>query len=478
MSRIGNQNMDSRTLVLPNVYEFNRRGLPPELPKRDLDSWRDVGNVLTDLALFWSGEDKLIVSPRPIDSGFVQYVRDHVGFQRLLVQSPRPPRRCESGLSRAVLADPELLQRVVEYVRGGESTTLLTWGITEDVYLFLDALTSQGASVKAPDVPPRHSYWNVIYLDSKAGFRHRCTEIGASDQRIAMPEGFICHSLADVVEFVRYFYRRGSGCVLKPNRGLGGIGIIMLELEWAKHPDELLLKHIENQAAKNPYFFTHGPIIVERKIQARPMRVDSLTTIGSVFMNALIGSDGQIEVLGGGCELRDNNNHYVGAQMGKGSVIESVASTVEPVMWAICRAVASYGHRGHVGVDFLLDDEGNPVILELNPRRCSESHVYDLARRFFGIQWRSTCYALTRLPLSVMLDAEPDIGSVLEAFDAVSRQVSSAGMLVIPTCVSWLHLGNHGIGYVIFGPDKETVDHGETVLLNELACRGIHRKHR
>jgi hypothetical protein len=143
-------------------------------------------------------------------------------------------------------------------------------------------------------------------------------------------------------------------------------------------------------------------------------------------------------------------------------------------MLQVCEAAMCYGYCGHIGVDFLLDESGVPQILELNPRRCGESHVYDLAIKLYGPTWSSSRIVLTRLPMYVEAAENWRLAGILEAFDRVNQRHGGDGVLAIPTCVSWLRLVPPGLGYVMFGPHNAAIAAAETSLLELLTLEGIH----
>lgn len=199
---------------------------------------------------------------------------------------------------------------------------------------------------------------------------------------------------------------------------------------------------------------------------------------GAISAHGFVNADGQTHVLGTARELRDVTNAYVGAELGKGAISADVATQVESLMHVTGTALASHGYCGHVGIDVLLDAVGTPWLLEVNPRRCSGAHVYDIGTRLFGPNWATTRYALSRLPLEVIVERAVTVEQVLDVLDRVNDLLSDAGVVVIPTCLSGLEGDEPLIGYVVFGTDRQTVLDSERVLLARFAHAGVHRKHR
>ena len=463
-----NGQMNKSTLVIPNVFEFNTKSIASGVLDKYLNSWREVGTALADLAIFWPGEYKIIASRRLINSHFVEYITNKLNYKQIRNYSPSVNSR---DLFNDILEDNTINQLLINELQNQESD-LITWGTTKGVYKFCDTLNDMGIKLDTPDTTSRSNYWAVLYIDSKAGFRHICCPV--DPQIISMPRGFVCN-LSDALEYIRTFYNAGDGCFIKSNIGVGGVGLIPLNLEWKKHSDKKFQTYIDQETQKMPYLFDSSPIVVEQKIRQKLVRVDSNTIAGAFFVNLFIHSTGEVELLGGGCELRNNHNHYVGAQMGIGSVFDqTVAHECEKISRYLCQLFASLGYQGNIGFDYLLDENDKLYVLEANPRRCSEAHIYDLATRLFDTEWRSHKYVLTRLPLRIKATTDTDANSVIDLFADVGCELGK-GVDLFLTCISWLDIKNDpGLGYVILGPDKYVVDNADLLLHHRLAEIGLH----
>lgn len=464
--------MISRSIIVPNIYDFNRSGMTSVLSDISQKRWRDVGNALSDMCLYWSADDKFIISPRPIDPAFIDFTSRLLGCQQTIVRSPKR----DTDLIEDLIADQELLDELVNFGANSNSVNLLNWGATEGIYHLWRLLEHRGLSIQARDLPSRDCYWCVIYFDSKAGFRHFYERTMISAPKIAMPEGFICSSVRSIIEFVRYFFHKNGGCVIKANHGVNGVGIISLEPKWSRHSDEMLLHYIRNQVEEAEMFFSEGPIVVEELIKTNQIDIDKATVAGSVFMNAYIDADGQTSIIGCGSELRDRTNHYIGAQMGRYSYAELFALELEPFVQHIGDLMAKCGYRGHFGLDFLINNGGRPIVLELNPRRCSESPIFDLAHHLYGTNWRSTHSVIFRLPFYVALKRDISIAEVVEVFDSVNLKLADSNAIVVPICLNWLFLNPSAVGYAVIGTEQMQIQQAEDLLIHGLADKGVCRR--
>lgn len=458
------------SVVVPNIHEYVRRGMDPNFPERLLAEWRDIGSGFSEVSLFWEGEGKLVISPKPIDSNFIDYIKQLLEYKELFVVTPK---NYTSEFCRDILNDELTLSEIVSYVKNRNSVHFLPWGATESVYLLLETLQERGADIVSEELPSRDYYWTSLHFDSKVGFRELCASLRQIDSRIQIPTGFTCNSLSEAIELLRWFYARRTPCVLKASMGVSGFGNVFLYGELFEQSFDNVAAYVKDAIRELPYF-THGAAVVEKMIITESSDIPaSQLCPSSVFMNGVILSDGGVEIVGGGAEIRDKRCYYVGAEVGKDTLLDSVVTTLEPIMYRIGEAISEHGYRGQWGVDFVISTSGIPIAIELNARRCSSSHVYAMVKRFYGKEWMSACYAISRLPYYVQVAPEVSIDAVLCAFEKTNAMYKKDRILAVPTQVSWLHQTHPGIGYTLFGTNKSRVKSAECYLRKRLSAHGI-----
>jgi len=435
-----------RTLVLVNPFEFNLRCLRKDLPREQAERWRAVAAAYGDLAVWWASGDRLLataVPPHPnllavADGGRIEVVC--------------PGEQSSHGLCRDLLADAGALRHILDFAAWGPEPLVVTaWGATEGLYALLDWLGEHAGYQVKCDLVPRQNYWVSTQLDGKASLRALAAEAG-----LVMAPGWICQDLAEAAEVASARLALGEALVVKANLGVSGVGVYRLDPEEKTPPPARVLAKLSAHWARLP-LVGNGPLVVEQAIG---------DPTGAVFANGRIGEDG-VTVLGGGRELRDASNLYVGAILG-GIPDACVAAPFVHLLEVAARA----GFRGEIGADYLLDGQGVTRLLEVNPRRCSESHAYALARRAFGEGWSRGCgVALTRLPLR-LTPGDYDVSRILSAFAACSRESQGEGE-VWPGALHWLNLPQPGIGYVVLGLDQSAVRRVEARLQTRLRQAGL-----
>jgi len=457
------------SVVIPNVHEYAQKGMDPQYPALLLARWRNVAAGFSEVALFWEGDDKLVVSPKPIDAAFVEYITDLLGYRSIGVVTPQ---RCTTELSLDILRDESVLSAIGSYVDAKGMTYLRPWGATKQMYLLVDEISNRGLRLSFEELPRRNDYWSCTYIDSKIGFREMCVGLQDKTPSIRIPRGFTCDSFANSLEVLRWFHTKRVPCVLKAPSGVGGYGNVFLREELLQQPFEQVEKYVCEATKALPYFKSGAAIVEEMIFSEAPQGISSPACTRSVFMSGLVQANGDLKIVGGGADIRDNHCRYAGAEIGKENLIDAVADAAKAVMYQIGDAIAGYGYRGHWGVNFIVST-ATPVAIELNARRCGESHAYAIAERLYGTTWMSDCYAITRLPIRVQTEPSVSTGSVLRAFEKTNRRCKKRGILVVPTQVSWLRQASPGLGYVVLGTSQEAVRAVERDLHFELAEEGI-----
>jgi len=160
----------------------------------------------------------------------------------------------------------------------------------------------KGLDFVTPEIPDRHNRWTQDFFGSKAGFRQAASVLGADFPK--MPEGAICFSKTELLGWAKYLMAKGSGCVVKYNRGLAGAGLKII-----KTGEELNL---------NEAYFQEYPVVVEEYITT------DLNVCGGAPNIELRTINGKAEALYV-CAMRVTpEGVFQGIEIGKGVVPEKL----------------------------------------------------------------------------------------------------------------------------------------------------------
>ncbi len=102
----------------------------------------------------------------------------------------------------------------------------------------------------------------------------------------------------------------------------------------------------------------------------------------------------------------------------------------------IGNAMAGLGYRGWFDIDFVLGQDRQVYITELNARRASPCHVFEVGERLQGKDWSRKCglYANDHLPLQGV--CSPNYATIREVFAEFNRLQEGGLTRALPTIVS------------------------------------------
>lgn len=467
-----NDPMKAIVVVVPNVFEYASRWFRAVIPDIVQSRIERYADGYAELGLFWSEMPKVLVTPRTIQREFVSYVCQLLGYGHVEVVVPR---RGAGGVSERLLNDEEALLELTACCEGHDIVEMRSWGATLNQYRVRERLESKIENVDCLDLPHPKDHWCVDYLDSKSTFRVICGGLSHTAMALSPPEGYLCSSLATARNISeRLFWDSRRLCLLKRDRGVGGLGNITLRARSVDGSFEAAWEEAVEALGNSPFFSAEETWVVEEIVRESPNDEWDGRIPRSIFMSGEVGRNGRHRIVGGGVDYRDASGGYAGAELGYQTRLSTVADSLLEGMDILGQLLSRIGYRGHWGVNFVIDRIGRPRAVELNPRRCGESHAYSIAETLYGPDWMGECYVLSRLPWPVSTAPNEPTAAVIKAFADVNDRWEGKAVVCIPTLLGWLsYRGRRGIGYAIFGPDSTVVAEAERSLHGALEKVGI-----
>lgn len=152
--------------------------------------------------------------------------------------------------------------------------------------------------------------------------------------------------------------------------------------------------------------------------------------------NFLILPNGEISPMGTGLMLLRNHHLYAGIRCGLGALDPATEQHLLRVGTTIGVAMADLGYRGWFDVDFVLDQDRRVYITEINARRASPCHVFEIGERLLGRDWSRKCglYANDHLPLQGA--CHPNYATIQEVFAEFNRLQEGSVVRALPTIVN------------------------------------------
>jgi hypothetical protein len=442
-----------KELIIPNVHEFVIEGFRDDFPEEELSVWRDLGAGFAEPSHFWGRADiRLIIAPRPVEPLFTKYARDQQGIRELTVWSPE---LYSSRLCQCILEDAALIERIRDWA-GDSTISLLAWGVTPNLLALTDRMRKMGIRLRLNEVVGGDSFIACRRLDSKTAFRRLMCEEEKIIPELRMPQGWIVEATDSLSKAIRLACTNGRNVFVKADLGVSGIGIhtescgALTEMD-----DEVLKARLEKWIATLPYP-SSGPFVVEQQASS-PELFRKGTRTGSIFTNGFVDRGGRYFHFGTGVEIRSESNIYQGAIIGNWAPLKAFYPAIAIREKRLAKLAASLNYVGHLGMDFLFDRKQQPLMLEVNPRRCCESHAYDFGIRLFGNNWTSSLCALSRFPAHVQPGEWPTLADLTRVFASAGETIKHKHAAAVLFSQAYLNHINPGIGYCLFAPDMDTL---------------------
>jgi len=375
-----------RTVVIANISEFY---LPVfrHFHEKEMRAWVEPSRAECDMTLFWSGDDKLVITPYPIDRVFVSDVCAILGYRNARLVSPS---KTSESLCADIEADPELFALLVEVLRNSEKPQIVGWGATKPFYTLADRLRQEGVEFTTPEVPAVDDYWTVPYLDSKCGFREVCTHLSRQAPDIRIPRGFVCADIDVAVRIAKSGVFSPGGVVVKANDGVGGYGTLLYSPErFRQHFDFDIEAHLYMSARLMP-IFSAGTIVVEAYIESQ-----AGSEIASPSIQGIVDPSGRVSIACLAGQIIGPEGRYIGALISPGIFPAPLVESLHRIGHTIGEASAALGYRGVFNIDTVLDKNGLVYCVELNARRTSVKYILDVATRLFGASFADSVAIMT-----------------------------------------------------------------------------------
>ncbi len=430
--------MPIKTIITANIAEAFEPSIEKIASATDREARVQIEHNLCDRTLLWEGDDKIVITPYPIDQGLFEHNRRTLGYENI---SNLSPHAVNVSLSDAILEDRQLFQQLVDIIRANPGITLSPYCVTEKFLALVETLKKEGLDFIVPERPAKYGDWLVTYLDSKVGSR---VEIGKIDNpQIAIPESIPCRTKDEALRVATWFFSRRRSCVLKANFGESGWGLLMLRREQFKNTRQLI-KYINHEFESTP-IWNDDLILVEELIESQrdseayspssELLVSDRNTVITYLCNQEIGSNGT----------------FLGVAIGRGIMKEDLATQIREISTRIGNRFRLLGYRGFFDIDFVTSGNGIPYPIETNMRRTGGTHVFDATKFLIGDNWENNCYALSSddFEYGNINLSTPDILARLHDI-LYPIQGQREGVVV-----SIVNRRQPKIGFIIIGEDRE-----------------------
>jgi hypothetical protein len=430
-------------LIIANLLEWSeqpdRRDLPGNPPP-------PLGAPLPaeDMALFWSGDNKLVVTRHPQCSRHVDDCRAILGYDQLLTSSPGSA-DFTASLSTDLADDERALAGLVDLLNNHPADGPIyveAYGPTPEYSRLIASIRSRTSRTVQDCMTPADKLRWVSLLDSKTKIRDFFAAAVPPDRSVRLTRAFTIRPGTDLAEFVRCTLPVLGPVIVKSEFGSGGHA--MQRIDNLDNLDKLLAEFL-------PAGYD-ADLLVEEYL-------DPADRVLPLIYNGVVGPAGEVTTRCAGIQLVHQELHFVGTSLGRGSLPPECAAQVLAMGEATGRIMSAIGFRGSFTLDFLYQrDDAILFPSEINPRRGLTSTLADICIQLLGTGFEdvASARAVRHVPVHPAIGTYTALRDFLLRIDLFGR-IADGDIVVLPYMVSSLPISS-SIGLVVVGPAPDSVD--------------------
>ena len=437
-------------LDVPIVVIFNNREVSAwELQyiheASSIEKITNYNHSVGDRGLLWLGANKLAIVSAPLpEAGSLMM---QLGYSATDVAYPSYP---SQFLCLDVLKDAALMQRLLDYAGVDRKIQLIPYSATPQFYELVTTLEAQyHLKVVLPESPSHDCFWIKHYADTKAGFRQLASACLPNATEL-LPQGFICENLAQITAAAQWFQAQNRTCILKPNQGWDGVGLMVLD------PESDLTEKLQPQQLH--------PALLEKLTVVE----EYIHSVGDTYLPLFPSAEFFVPRYGEPRIAHICNQILEGRFSGL-TISRDLWEQPWTVMLLesglqIAQYLQSMGYVGHFDLDAVVTHTGRVRLLEVNARRTGSTHIHELAAFLFGPDYLQHVALLSQCSVDsgVINDYQWLVSKVADLlYNSEKRQ----GIILINTS----SLSHHKFGYISIASSLE-----ETFSLQKELFRRVH----
>ena len=398
-----------------------------------------------DQALFWHGDNKLVISSAPIEN--TDGLIDKWGYKNVQTLSPKNPTQ---QLSWDVMIDGEMIKVILRFAGKDKAIQMIPYATTGEFLELVAFLRDEhGLKVEQIESPTPGSLWTRDLLDSKIGFRSMVSQWGIDNAKL--PFGFICKDIEQVINAVQWFAGKGQGCVVKADKGGSGVGNLFIKAGEQHKLSELLEMLSDNEFLRDDLF------VVEELIKS-----DGVVSPSLEFVVPAVG-EGAPKMTYLCNQHFEASGQFAGVYISKEIEDKDWYAGFYEAGMQIAAKVQELGYVGIFDLDAIVDDSGELYLVEINARRTGATFVDDFMRYYLGDDYLEKVSVYSQNKLKV--GNEMDLAGVEAVIGDLIYLPEDGNFGVVVMLTSALRLGY--IGYVAVGNTLNEVE----LLKSEMSAR-------
>lgn len=427
--------------VIENEWQFIKNSRNKDKITSEIDCSEN------DADLFYMGEatgnDLLYISPKRNSNTFLQYVGSIMGTRNTTIICPKIHSHliCDD-----LLKDADALAFIKDKCKSYDEVVLTGYATTEQFYKLKNRLLKFGIPVSTPETPEFENAWTVNFFGSKSGIRQFAQKSANKEPDFVMPDGLICTGKFEASKIAANKYLSQNGVVIKSDKGCSGDGLFIFRDGDLSKDYKLCEKEIYEKFNGEKYW-ENLPIIIEDYIPANFSQNGAFPSI-----EYRIHKNGRIEMLYYGTMIISKEGTYRGIEIHESVLNDRVTAQIVDMGYYIAEQYAEAKYRGYFDIDMILGKNNQLYVTESNTRNTGGTHIYKIARKFFGKDFMSETYIYSRLPYYITPKRKisfKDLLSLLQPY--LFSHKTKEGVILH----SEIRLRENRVPYTVFGRSKK-----------------------
>lgn len=359
-----------QTIFICNLYEvylpfFKDSG--DDLRSLDLISPHRIASA-AERSYFYLQNVKILVSRQPAPHH--DYLKQ-IGYDTTFLS----PLGNGDSICQDLIADLDLQADLLDRLDPAQPVQLIAYCNTPEFYQLVDYLRQQlNLIIETPEAPRADLSWLREALVRKSVFAALAPSLLAGTP-CRIPTSTVAEGYAHASAAVAAFLAQGMPCVVKPDAGCLGLGL----LRFAPGCN-LSLAEIEAKL-RSEVGLSHHPMVVEAWIPR-----GSACQSPSVEVFVPPGGDPYVTYL---CDqVFSDANVFTGIALRPEWYESAWAKPLREGALAVAQRLQSLGYCGYFDLDAIVDPAGQVYAVEMNPRRTGGTHVHDMAEFLVGNAYR------------------------------------------------------------------------------------------
>lgn len=356
------------------------------LPEKEKNFWTNYDAWDNNRSLLYGRDDKVLITPAQINQKQLDFLSQLAGWEN--VQNLYP-KNFSPSICNDLVNDRALNEAFTNVLRDNPSVEIIPYRHTPEFYKLLEYIEKNNFKITLPETIDKDDKFIEVYFHSKRGFRHLWEIVKDPKLKIELAFGFITTDKAECKQAAFWFKKKNKDFVIKYNRGVQGIGVLLLEAknfstDWdifSGQIDKLLADEIWNEPG----------IVVEERV-----KIDKTVLGGSPNVEMRIDHEGKVH-REYACEqvIQEDGKTFMG--VGMNNEVDASPHIEQAYLAAenIGKYLSGLGYRGNFDMDLVVSVENKVYAIETNLRRTGGTHIHEFCKELLGANYSQNFYIMS-----------------------------------------------------------------------------------